>query len=344
MFTLQKYSGNPILSPLAEHSWENFSVCNPGACFDQGIFRLLYRAAGNDAAHRIHFGLAVSEDGFCFTRTSATPVFSPSFDGPDAGCVEDPRIVRFGADYFISYAYRIFPPGRYWLNHDSAVDKPKADLCAPRFVRENLTASGLVITRDFKSFQRLGRITPAHLDDRDVVLFPEKVRGRFVMLHRPREWVGQIYGCDYPSIWISFSDDLLHWDNNTLLAKNTFPWETKIGAASPPIKTQQGWLTFYHAVDKKGVYRVGAVLLDIENPKHVLARVPHPLLEPQESYELNGLYSGCVFPTGNVVIGDMLFVYYGAADRVCCVATASMKELLSYLSQFPVISGESLSS
>ncbi len=335
MFSLTRYPGNPILSPLPDHNWENFSVCNPGACFDRGTFHLLYRAAGDDAEHRIHLGLAVSEDGLHFTRTSETPVFSPSSDGPDAGCVEDPRIVRFDDDYYITYAYRHFPPGRYWLNHDSAANKPQAAGDAPRFVRENLTASGLAVTRDFRSFQRLGRITAAHLDDRDVLIFPEKLQGNFAMLHRPREWAGTSYGCDYPSIWISFSNDLLHWRDDRILARNAFPWERKIGAASPPILTGRGWLTLYHAVDDKGVYRVGAMLLDPQKPERVIARCPQPVLEPTEPYELNGLYAGCVFPTGNIVVGDTLFVYYGAADRCCCVATASLDELVSHVGRFP---------
>ncbi len=113
---LQRFEGNPILSPEPAHAWESLVATNPGAWYDpaSGLVKLLYRAAGDDAEHRIHFGLAVSEDGYHFERTSDQPVFSPSEDGFDAGCVEDPRIVQLGDWLYITYAARPFPPGRYW--------------------------------------------------------------------------------------------------------------------------------------------------------------------------------------------------------------------------------------
>ncbi|MCD6508468.1 glycosidase [Candidatus Poribacteria bacterium] len=332
---LKRYSGNPILSPVKEHEWENLTVCNPGAWYEEGTFYLLYRAAGDDKEHVIRFGLAISHDGFHFERASDEPVFSPSPDGPDSGCVEDPRIVRLDDYFYITYAYRAFPPGRYWEGGNSITAyAPKGCENAPRCIRENITNSGLLMTKDFRDFHRLGRITRANLDDRDVILFPEKVNGKFVMLHRPQEWVGEKYSCEYPSIWISFSDDLLTWEESYLLAKAEFPWERKIGGSTPPIKTEEGWLTLYHGVDEKGIYRVGGMLLDLDDPRKVIARTPDFILEPEEEYEWKGFYSGCVFPTGNVVVGDELFVYYGAADRYCCVATCSVKELLKYVLRY----------
>ena len=92
----------------------------------------------------------------------------------------------------------------------------------------------------------------------------------------------------------------------------------------------------YHGVDDKGIYRVGAMLLDIEDPRKIIARTPEPIMEPEYEYETIGFYNGCVFPTGNIILEDTLFVYYGGADKYCCVATCSLSELLVYLEKCKV--------
>ncbi|MDD5598571.1 MAG: hypothetical protein PHV82_11555, partial [Victivallaceae bacterium] len=173
-FRLEKYHANPIIAPHESNRWENFSVCNPAACYENNKFYLLYRAAGNDEAHKIHFGLAVSRDGCRFERISPEPVLSPSADGPDAGCVEDPRIVKFGEYFYITYAYRPLPPGRYWLQENSSAFMPEEPAEAPFFYRNNVTQSGLIISKDLKTFHRLGRLTHPADDNRDVIIFPEK--------------------------------------------------------------------------------------------------------------------------------------------------------------------------
>jgi predicted GH43/DUF377 family glycosyl hydrolase len=103
---LTRYEGNPILSPVANHWWESSVTTNPGAWYDQETKQvlMLYRAASNDDQHQIRFGLATSKDGYHFERDSDQPVFSPSLDGFDAGCVEDPRIVKMGDWYYVTYA------------------------------------------------------------------------------------------------------------------------------------------------------------------------------------------------------------------------------------------------
>jgi predicted GH43/DUF377 family glycosyl hydrolase len=148
-------------------------------------------------------------------------------------------------------------------------------------------------------------------------LFPEQIGGRYAMVHRPKKWIGEPYGTTYPAIWISFSDDLLVWRDSRLLIKGEQPWERKIGGSTPPLRTDRGWLTLYHGVDEYGVYRIGALMLDLEDPSRVLARTKDYIMEPECDYELEGLYKGgVVFPTGNVIVGDTLYVYYGGADEV----------------------------
>ncbi|HAC40961.1 MAG TPA: glycosidase [Rikenellaceae bacterium] len=336
---LHKYQGNPILSPLDDSPWENLVTCNPGVIYDGGTFYMLYRAAGDDEDHVIRFGLATSTDGFHFTRVSREPVFGPSEDGPDSGCVEDPRIVKLGDTFYITYAYRPYAPGRYWTFPHDVVRLPACDGFAPKAWAKSLGNTGLAMTKDFRSFRRLGRLTSPVLDDRDVILFPEKVGGKFVMLHRPKDWVGASYGVSEPSIWIKFSDDLLAWEDKPstlLLTGRPNSWEEKIGGSTPPILTDEGWLMLYHGVADGGLaqYSVGALLLKADDPTVVLSRTPEPILEPELPYETQGFYNGCVFPTGNVVVDGTLYVYYGAADKHVGVATCKLDELLKYLNNF----------
>ena len=295
---------------------------------------MLYRCAGKDATHFIHFGLAVSRDGFHFRRVSNQPILSPSADGEDGGCIEDPRIVKMNGCFFITYAYRPYPPGQYWLQPGNAAYNPRQH-SLPKAFGQNLTCSGLLMTSDFKSYRRLGRITDPTLDDRDVILFPEKILGRFALLRRPMQWTGPAYGTRYPAIWICFGEDLLKWDKPSLLAKAQFSWERKIGGSTPPLKHPKGWLVLYHSVDASGVYHVGAMVLDLKDPRKVIARSPEPIMSPEAPYERKGLYPhGVVFPTGNVVVGGKLFVYYGCADKCIGVATADFDALVNHVLQF----------
>jgi len=332
---LHKHASNPVLSPHAKNDWENLVVCNPGVWHEKGRFYMLYRAAGDDEKHIIRFGLAVSEDGVKFERVSDRPVFGPSPEGPDSGCVEDARIVKFGDYYYVTYAFRPYPPGRYWEFAHDEVLKYETGEHAPSSLKFNTANSALAITKDFKSWQRLGRITQPDLDDRDVILFPEKINGKYAMLHRPKEWIGEKYGPTHPAVWIRFSDDLLVWNNPSTMLIDGIPggWEEKTGGSTPPLKTDKGWLVLYHGVEEGGTghYRTGAVMLDLDDPTKIIGRTKTPILEPTEWYEMEGFYQGCVFPTGNIIVEDTLFVYYGAADKYVGVATCNVNDLIEFM-------------
>jgi predicted GH43/DUF377 family glycosyl hydrolase len=328
-FRLSKWDGNPVLAPLPGSPWEELSVCNPGAWYEDGTFYLVYRAAGNDPEHIIRLGLATSRDGFHFERACDQPVFDISPAGPDGGSVEDARIVKFDGTFYVTYAYRPYPPGRYW--EGGVHHPPSLPETAPIVERANQTNTGLAATTDFRAWRRLGRITQAGVDNRDVIIFPEKIGGRFVMLHRPMQWVGPEYGCDHPAMWLAFGDDLLTWGDDILLARGEQEWECKIGGSTPPLRTDAGWLILYHAVGPDSFYRVGIMMLDLERPQRIIARAPTFIMEPEFEYETRGLYNGCVFPVGNVVVDGTLFVYYGAADRFVCCATAPLDELVSFV-------------
>ena len=313
---LRRSAGNPILEPRADSGWESRAVFNPSAFASHGTVHLLYRAiAANDANYVSRLGYATSADGFAFERASEQPVLEPAA-WYDRGAIEDPRIVAIGGQIFVTYvAFAV-----------SALTPRK--LCYTALAR----------TADFRTYERLGVITPRiDIDDRDTVLLPETVDGKYVMLHRPQQvqpdGTYQEWGSGRPSsIWVSFSPTLTSWEMGVPVLRPEQPWEAaKIGAGSTPLKTEAGWLVIYHGVDLHSVYRAGAALLDLDDPTKVTARLPYPILEPEAAYEMVGDHRAVVFPQGSVILDGEVFVYYGAADRVCGVATVRLDELLDAL-------------
>lgn len=266
-------------------------------------------------------------------------MLGPSVDGFDGASIQDPRIIKIGEWFYVTYACRHYPFGQFWIpgGRDPYLTPP----CPPefpRYLRKNATLTGLAMTKDFKSWVRAGWLTDPLLDDRDAILFPEQIGGKFAMMHRPLEWVVEKYGTEEPCAWISLADDLLGFPRagSRLLIKNKYPWESaKLGINTPPIKTPHGWLTIYHAVGTDRYYRLGALLLDLDDPGRVLHRTPDWLMEPETDYEIEGFYRGVCFPCGTVVIDDTLFVYYGGGDKYCALATCSLSELIDHLRTCP---------
>lgn len=288
---LQRYEKNPILLPLPQplHEWEALNVFNAAVVYHNGLFHMLYRAQGLDYVSRL--GYAVSPDGYTWARLDK-PVFEPAEPWESYG-VEDPRITYIDGTFYMCYtAY------------------------SEKGIRACLARSQNLIT-----WERMGIVLPDE-DNKDHVLFPEKINGRYAMFHRR-----------YPDIWIAYSDDLLHWTDHTIVMRPRYNlWdELKIGAGGPPIRTPHGWLVIYHGVDEHHVYRLGAALLDLEDPAFVLARPETPILEPEERWECKGDVPNVVFTCANVVLDDTLYVFYGGADRVMAVATCSFSALLDFL-------------
>jgi predicted GH43/DUF377 family glycosyl hydrolase len=338
---LTRYPGNPILSPWPGHPWEDLAVFNPAAYYDEAAqqFLLLYRAAESGPDYKCYFGLATSRDGYHFERVADQPVLSPSVEGFDGATIQDPRLTRMGNWYYVTYACRHYPFGQFWIPEvRQRYVKPDCPPEFPHYLKTNATLTGLAMTRDFKQWIRAGWLTHPLLDDRDAILFPEKVNGRYVLLHRPLEWVGPAYDTDHACAWIAFSDDLLGFPfvKSRQLIKNKYPWEAfKLGINTPPIKTPHGWFTLYHAVGPDKFYRLGALLLDLHEPGRVLHRTPDFLMEPECDYEIEGFYRGVCFPCGTVIRDGTLFVYYGGADKYCCLATCDFSALLQHLLHCP---------
>jgi predicted GH43/DUF377 family glycosyl hydrolase len=277
---------------------------------------MLYRAVGEYEKYISRIGYASSSDGFCFTRRREIAL-APSEEYEKYG-IEDPRLVKIGQEIYLSY------------------------VVLSTYVSQRPSAStALATTNDFSNYTRLGIITSKGSDNKDVVLFPENVYQqlsdgtgnlKYLFLHRPSTWVGSKYGVDRPSIWIGEGASLTNFEKHTLLIKPEQQWEMlKVGAGPPPIKTKEGWLLIYHGVDRDHVYAAGAALLDLKDPTKVIARTKKPVLEPNEPYEKNGDVNNVVFPTAAYVMDGKLFVYYGAADKVCCLATIDLENFLDHV-------------
>jgi beta-1,2-mannobiose phosphorylase / 1,2-beta-oligomannan phosphorylase len=184
----------------------------------------------------------------------------------------------------------------------------------------------LVTTQDFKSWTHHGMIFGP--DNKDVIIFPEKINGKYYTLHRPTtKSVGR------PEIWIAESDNLLYWGNHKhLIGLREGMWDSgRIGGGAVPIKTEQGWLELYHGATKDHRYCMGAVLLDLNDPTKVLARSSKPVMEPEADYEKQGFFGDVVFSCGAIVQGDVVKMYYGVADTSMACAELSLRGILESL-------------
>ncbi|MDX2187135.1 MAG: hypothetical protein SFV32_09395 [Opitutaceae bacterium] len=347
---------NPIVVPGGPE-WRRAVTFNPGVVQGaDGRFYLFERAAGNLRPFICTIGLHVSDDGVTFRLAQETPVFTPEMCGSRYGSVQDPRVVFLEGRWWMTFAYRPFA----WSSHPTATGVPEShETDFPGVVRapvdegntgssnvkggrpDNFTRSGLAVSDDLVSWSFHSWITAPDLDDRDVILFPEKVGGRYAVLRRPLQLVGERHGTSAPSIWISFSDDLLTWTAPELVVAPVHAWEgSRIGASTPPLRTDHGWLVLHHGVEvtdaasKHVVYRLGALLLDLEDPRKVLARTPHAIMEPETYYERFGAYiPDVIFPTANVIVDGTLYLYYGVCDTAIALAYAKMDEVIDDLLQ-----------
>lgn len=343
---------NPILSPCFDRKWMSSLVMNPGVVFDGGRYRMLFTASGGNGCYQL--GYAESSDGIRFD-VREEPFFLPDTDENafDHGTVEDPRITCLDGSFYITYAARYMNMVK-WGSGERRLGPGGND--APSWERNNRRV-GLATTKDWIHVQRLGALSSEFLNDANVVLFPEKINGKFVYLHRPSSSPAWMLPMHYEPgrTWLLFAERINHWssdkianpwemedkidipDDSVILAPEQ-TWESmKVGPSGVPIPTDDGWLVFYHGVDRKGTYRIGLVLLDRADPRKVLCRTPEPVMEPEGDLELHGgPYPGCIFPCANVVSGDEIRLFYGICDRCIGTAVASLSDAVSHVKKYPV--------
>ncbi len=307
----------PILT--ARNRKDIGAIFNCAAIEKEGVIYLLPRVIEKGYKKRKEGGfdkyistihIAESENGKNF-NLSQKPFLAPDAPYDKYGC-EDPRVAKLGDRYFITYTA----------------------LSAPAYSGKGWRI-GLASTKDFSNIKKHGILGP-NTEDKNAVIFPGVIKGKIVALHRIEPEIQIIYfnnkedltSNKNPNFWKAYLERM---ERYTVL-KRKYKWErVKIGAGPPPIKTEKGWLLIYHGVDAEEIYRAGAVLLDLTDPEKIIARSPLPILEPTEDYEKKGDVPSVVFPTGAVVRKEELFLYYGAADQRCCLATCSLKELINFL-------------
>ncbi len=317
---IDKHDNNPLITPKQENEWENFTTFNPAAVHAQGEVHILYRAQGYDYISSV--GYASSKDGVNIDKRLDQPAFRASLDinkhnrdinydfvsgGGFGGC-EDPRATIIDGRVYMTYV------------HFDGYSEPRIALTS-------------ISLEDFLSHRWLWEkpilISPPGVVDKSACILPEKVRGKYVIFHRI-----------FPNILIDFVDSLnfkrgqyLKGEHKIQPRSNMYWDSRKIGAGAPPLKTDEGWLLIYQAVDDKdsGKYLVGAMLLDLEDPTKVLYRSKSPIIEPDMWYDNEGFKAGVVYPCGAVIIDNTLFVYYGGADSHVCVATSNLDKFLGQL-------------
>ena len=303
---------NPIITPNKAHPWEAKATFNPAALRIGNTTHILYRALSEDNTSTI--GYASSKDGVTIDERIKEPVYVPreNFElkkkaGGNSGC-EDPRLTKIGKTIYMCY---------------TAFD----GIGPPRVAITSITEKNFLLKN--WQWEKPAIITPMGFDDKDTCIFPEKTNGKYFILHR----MGNEICGDYLKS-LNFKTETIR-KCIRIIGPRINKWDSlKVGISTPPLKTKYGWLLLYHGISKSHkTYRIGAVLLDLNDPSLVLSRTSDPIFEPEEPYEKTGIINNVVFPCGMIEKDGLLYIYYGGADTVVGVATIELDILLRALTR-----------
>jgi predicted GH43/DUF377 family glycosyl hydrolase len=321
---LERHEQNPIVEPREKNFWEMKATFNPGAVYADRRVHLLYRAIGGGDVSVL--GYASSDDGFTIIERPHEPAYVPNITkkpkpgepvalpaycsggGWNGGC-EDPRLTLIDNTVYLMYTS---------FDGWGSIRIALSSIDVEDFLKKRWKWTGPSL------------ISPPDEINKNWVLFPEKINGKFAILHSIS-----------PDVLVDYFDslDALRSEQTVIRSRydrvsRTGSWDSWIrGAGPPPIKTKLGWLLFYHAMDIRDPnrYKLGAMILDLSDPTKVLYRSRFPILEPDMHYENSGFKSGVVYSCGAVVKDGELFVYYGGGDSVVCVAMANLDSFLDEL-------------
>ena len=341
----KRFSENPILSPVdlvpSRPGLEIACLLNPGVFRFEGKVWMIIRVAERPKQEPGTISFPVLKDGGI--EIIAIKENDPELIG------DDPRVIRYrGMDYLTTLSHlRLVcsedgvhfyqPEGLPLLQGEGKNEAFGVEDCRVAQIDDTyyLTYTavsahgvgvGLRTTKDWKIFENHGMIISPH--NKDCAIFEEKINGKFYALHRPSS---VDLGGNY--IWLAESPDAIHWGNHQCLIKTrNHQWDSKrVGAGAAPIKTAKGWLSIYHGANEKHQYCLGAFLMDLSDPSKILAQTAHPIMVPTTDYEINGFFGEVVFTNGHLVNGDVLTIYYGAADEFVCGAEFSIQEIMNAL-------------
>lgn len=339
-----RYQANPILTPAdvtpSQKGLQVACLLNPGAFEYDGKIWLLLRVAERPQQRDGVLSFPIIKDG-------QIEIIQFAEDDPDLDA-SDPREIKYkGIGYITTLSHLRLASSedgiRFSVHDDrclwgtSTHENYGIEDCRVTHIGETYYSTytavsakgygiGMQSTKDWRRFDRFGMIISG--PNKDCALFSEPIQGKYYCLHRPSMVI--VGGND---IWIGESENLRYWGNHRCIAQ-TRPgmWDSeRIGAGATPIKTEYGWLEIYHGADHNRRYCLGALLLDLRDPSKVLARSDKPIMEPTADYEKTGFFGNVIFTNGHVVMGDDIFLYYGAADRVICGAKLSVLEILKSL-------------
>lgn len=306
---LTKYTGNPIIKPNPNSPWCARAVFNPTVFYHQGVFHIIFRAMSMDNTST--FGYASSSDGYNIDYLHPDPIYIPKFEfeakkiaNGNSGC-EDPRVTLIGDRLYVVYT-----------GYNGTVP--------PVIAMSSILLSDFLNHR-FDLWTTPIVISDPSIDDKDGCFLPEKIGGKYVFFHRPG---GKGMGIDFVDN-LEFGQGI-SLKSDICISLNLNNWDSvKTGIAGVPVKTEKGWLVFYHAINRTDhYYRLGALLFDFENGPKIIGKIDNPLLEPEFDYERQGQVSNVVFPCGHIIVDDHIFIYYGCADTCIGVASAPINKLL----------------
>ncbi len=327
LLLLDKHPHNPIIHP-GTHPWTAEAVLNPAALVLQNRTHLIYRAIGMDGVSRL--GYASSPDGLLFDKRFPYPVY----------VAQKPRNIPGHAQ---RYSFVLYPSGGSW---GGCEDPRMVDIEGRIYITFNMfdgwdyiRVAVISISEDdflseqFWKWDGPHILSPPSQIHKNWVMFPEKIAGKYAILHSivPKVEVAYVNSIEDVGTEEPF---IKSWEGPRPSAPGREgAWDSVIrGAGPPPIRTDRGWLLFYHATqeNERHLYKVGAMLLDLEDPTKVLYRSSGPVIVPNEHYENHGK-PGIVYACGAVVRNGQLFVYYGGADKVICVATTPLASFVDAL-------------
>ncbi|MDF7821511.1 hypothetical protein P1X15_28085 [Runella sp. MFBS21] len=318
--------------------FESEGVLNPAIIEENGLIYLFYRAVSKKNYSTI--GYCTFSSPLTLHERSDTPILYPQFDYESQG-IEDPRIVKIDELYYLTYtAYDgVNALGALAISNDLQHFEKKG-IITPQIMYEefeHLTESRGEINEKYSRYNIHEHMLEKNgkkvlLWDKNVVFFPRRINGKLFFLHRikPDIQIAEFYELSEltPEFWQNY---FLRFNTQIVLSPRFEHEVSYIGSGCPPLETELGWLLIYHSVHDTingYVYTACAALLDLQNPYKEIARLPYPLFKPEYDWEITGEVNNVCFPTGALVRGDTLYIYYGAADEQIACASLSIAALL----------------
>ncbi len=331
-----------ILLSKTSHPFESRGILNPAVIKEDGKIHIFYRAVADD--YKSSIGYCILSTSHEIEYRSDKPLIVPEYEYESEG-VEDPRIVKIEDTFYMSYtAYNGVNALGALATSKDLKNWEKHGIVVPQITYHEFfeyIKNNRKVDEDYiknMEYQVLGKITNRNslIWDKNLLLFPRKINNLFYFLHRIKpdiQIVINVYSLDNLThqFWHKYFRE---FEKHILLTPKYAHESSYIGSGCPPIETKYGWILIYHGVEKmqKGlVYSVCAALLDLENPENEIARLPYPLFSPELDWEINGEVSYVCFPTGAIVDGDNLEIYYGAADERIARASVSLSSLIREL-------------